>query len=90
MARDINLYAARLFGEHPIATWTLDGIDSNTSLQYFSDDFPAIVADGYTTGLPLVYGSSQSVGVTSDSTGIIIETEDRLWSQVKTLHFKNC
>jgi len=84
MARDINLYAARLFGEHPIATWTLDGIDSNTSLQYFSDDFPAIVADGYTTGLPLVYGSSQSVGVTSDSTGIIIETEDRLWSQVKT------
>ena len=84
MSREINLYAARVFGEHPIATWTLDNVTANESVQYFSDENPAIVEEGFTTGLPLVYGSSQSLGITADSTGVIIQVEDRLWEQVRT------
>lgn len=84
MAREINLYAARVFGEHPIATWPMDEVVGTESVQYFSDTNPAIVEEGYTTGLPLVYGSSQSLGITADSTGVIIQIEDRIWEQVKT------
>lgn len=84
MSKTLNLYSARLYGEHPIANWPLDEDISGSSPQYSSVYNPATINAGYSIGLPIVYGSRRSVGINATSTGIIIRSQDRLWENVKT------
>lgn len=80
----LNLYASKLFGEHPIAIWPLDSVDEfEESPQYSSTTDPAIVSKGEKYGLPLVYGSQKSIAISPGQSGNIIVTQDRTWERVK-------
>ena len=82
---DLNLYASKVFGEHPLAIWSMDGdVGETTSFsQYSSNSYPAFVALGCTQGVPMVYGSGQSIRLVNLGEEPIEETTDRLWADVK-------
>ena len=79
----LNLYSSKLYGEHPIATWPLDIIENNESQQYSSTINPAQVPGTITEGLPMVYGSQKSIGISAEGSGNTIITQDRTWERVK-------
>ena len=82
---DLNLYASKVFGEHPLAVWSLDGsIGTATSFpQYSSNTNPAFVSLKCSQGVPMVYGSKQSVRLANLGGEPIEEVIDRLWEDVQ-------
>jgi hypothetical protein len=65
METNINLYASKISTEHPISVWPLDSVDafamSAISKQYYKSDKPANIYGDIDYGLPLVYGSKNSL-----------------------------
>ena len=82
---NLNLYASRVYSEHPLAIWAMDNEVGTTTIfpQYSSNTYPAFVATGCTQGVPLVYGSGQSIRLVNLGEEPIEETTDRLWENVK-------
>ena len=79
---DLNVYASKIFSEHPIAIWPIDSL-AQENLQYTSLEYPAYVEDGCTEGVPMVYGSAQSIRLDSINDKPIEVSQPRTWAHVK-------
>ena len=83
---ELNLYASRIFGEHPLAVWPLDEFSGNESSQYSQQEHPAYLGDvtlaNFADGVPLCYGSSGSLRLFPEGEKEIGVSEIRLWAGV--------
>ncbi len=83
---ELNIYASRIFGEHPLAIWPLDNFDSGTSTQYSSIHYPALIGteteNNMDVGVPLCYGSSGSLRLYPEGGKDIGVTQGRIWKHV--------
>ena len=81
---NLNLYASRIYGEHPLAIWPLDIRNGTDSPRYTDADLPAYVSEDCTQGVPLVYGSVQSIRLyPEEGMDEIIIQQERTWENVK-------
>jgi len=81
---NLNLYASRIYGEHPLAIWPLDIRNGKYSPRYTDADLPAYVSEGCTQGVPLVYGSVQSIRLyPEEGMDEIIIQQERTWEKVR-------
>ena len=94
---ELNIYASRIFSEHPLAIWPLDefAVDDNSgdprtfSSQYTTSnpEASAIIGpnttDNMALGVPLCYGSNGSLKLFYEDTSVIGQKEYRLWKNVK-------
>ena len=83
---DLNVYASKIYSEHPLAIWALDAnVGVETSFpQYSNAEHPATVSDQCKQGVPMAYGSRQSIKLANLGSGApIIITEPRTWANVK-------
>ena len=83
---ELNIYASRIFGEHPLAIWPLDNFNGNVSTQYSSIDYPALLGDetaaNMSYGVPLCYGSSGSIKLYPEPDKKIGVSQIRIWEKV--------
>ena len=79
----LNTYSSKVFSEHPIGVWSLDYIEEEYSPSYSTSSPPAFVDDTSSFGLPMVYGSTQSVRIYKAGDGLISDVELRPWSNVR-------
>ena len=79
----LNTYASKVFSEHPIGVWPLDVFEDDKSPSYSTSSPFALVHDSYSTGLPLVYGSTKSIRIFNAGDNSIIDREYRTWERVK-------
>ena len=83
---ELNIYASRIFGEHPLAIWPLDNFDSGTSTQYSSMHYPALIGteteNNMDVGVPLCYGSSGSLKLYPEPERKIGVSQIRIWEKV--------
>ena len=80
----LNVYASKIYGEHPLAIWTLDeNIKVVTEFpQYSKNEKPAKVSEKCTQGVPMVYGSAQSIRLANLGEESIEISQDRTWAEV--------
>ena len=81
----LNVYSAKVYSEHPLAIWSLDEpVGQSTSWpQYTTADFPAYVDLGCTQGVPLAFGSVQSLRLDTIGDKPLEITQERLWKYVR-------
>ena len=84
---DLNVYASKIYSEHPLAIWALDenvGPTGETEFpQYTTSINPATVSKKCSQGVPMVYGSRQSIRLANLGDDEIIISEPRTWAKVK-------
>jgi hypothetical protein len=81
---DLNVYASKIYGEHPLAIWALDekiGVVPEFP-QYSKNEKPAKVSDKCTQGVPMVYGSGQSIRLANLGEEAIEISQPRTWAKV--------
>ncbi len=81
---DLNVYASKIYGEHPLAIWSLDsnvGVEEEFP-QYTTTQYPAFVSEQCTQGVPMVYGSRQSIRLANLGEGGIEISQPRTWAKV--------
>ena len=82
---DLNVYASKIYSEHPLAIWALDANvgETTTFPQYSTDVYPASVNIGCTQGVPMVYGSSKSIRLIDLGDAGVPSSQPRTWANVR-------
>ena len=82
---DLNVYASKIYSEHPLAIWALDANvgETTTFPQYTTDVYPASVNIGCTQGVPMVYGSNKSIRLIDLGEGGVPSSQPRTWANVR-------